>query len=180
MLSIPCNSGVKSWRNKKGPARNTKIKPFIDRYIWEEIIYPSEESILTIALNVLYNKKEKNIYPTYVSKHNSSREKQIILLVIPNGEGWHYIALKQLSALSREITSNYHREFYCLNCLHSSRTENKLKSHQNVCENKDFYNIVMPSETIKILEFNQNQKFDTAARITYADLECLIEKNGWM
>ena len=31
-----------------------------------------------IDLNVLYAKKEK-IYPTYVSKHNSNREKQVIL-----------------------------------------------------------------------------------------------------
>ena len=30
-------------------------------------------------------KKEKT-YPTYVSKHNSDREKQVILLMILNGE----------------------------------------------------------------------------------------------
>ena len=40
---------------------------------------------LTIAINVLYAKKEK-IYPAYVSKHNSNHEKQVILLMIPNGE----------------------------------------------------------------------------------------------
>ena len=31
-------------------------------------------------------KKEK-MYPAYASKHNSNREKQIIFLMIPNGEG---------------------------------------------------------------------------------------------
>ena len=30
--------------------------------------------------------KQKNIYPSYVSKHNSNREKQVILLMISNGE----------------------------------------------------------------------------------------------
>ena len=39
----------------------------------------------TIALNVLYAKKEQ-IYPAYVAKHNSNREKQIILIMIPNEE----------------------------------------------------------------------------------------------
>ena len=39
----------------------------------------------TIALNVLYAKKEK-IYSAYVSKHNSNRKKQVILLKISNGE----------------------------------------------------------------------------------------------
>ena len=33
----------------------------------------------------LYAKKEK-IYPGYVSKHNSNREKQVILLMISNRE----------------------------------------------------------------------------------------------
>ena len=33
-----------------------------------------------------------------------------------------------------------------------------------MCKNKDFCNVVMTSqENIKILEFNQNQKFDEAA-----------------
>ena len=31
------------------------------------------------------------------------------------------------------------------------------KLHENVCENKDFCNIIMPSEDTKILEFNQYQ-----------------------
>ena len=34
----------------------------------------------------------------------------------------------------------------------------------------------MPSEDIRILEFNQNQKSDKALFIIYADLECVIEK----
>ena len=32
-------------------------------------------------------------------------------------------------------------------------------------------------EDTKILEFNQNQKFDKPPFIVYEDLECLIEKN---
>ena len=40
---------------------------------------------VTIALNVLYAKKEK-INPAYVSKHNSNPEKQVILLMISNGK----------------------------------------------------------------------------------------------
>ena len=38
--------------------------------------------------------KKKEIYPAYVSKHIPNREKQVILLMIPNGEGWHYLAVK--------------------------------------------------------------------------------------
>ena len=67
---------------KKDPQRITKIKPFINKYNWEGINYPSEKddwkkferNYVTIALNHFYAKKEK-IYPSYVSKHNSIREK---------------------------------------------------------------------------------------------------------
>ena len=61
MLSICCNSRVKSWRNRKNPERTTKIKPFINKYNSEEISFPSEKNYwkkleknnITIALNVL-------------------------------------------------------------------------------------------------------------------------------
>ena len=72
--------------------------------------------------------------------------------------------------------SKNHSDFYCLNCLHSFRTEYKLNSHKKVCENQDFCNIMMPSKDTKILEFNQYQKSDKALFVIYANLKCLIEK----
>ena len=54
---------------------------------------------VTISLNVLYAKKEKKLHPAYVSKDNSDHEKLVIYLMTPNGEGWHYVAVKKLSAL---------------------------------------------------------------------------------
>ena len=59
-----------------------------------------EKIDVTIALNVLYIKIEKNIYPAYVSKHNSNCEKQVIILIISNREGrWYYLSVKELSTL---------------------------------------------------------------------------------
>ena len=63
----------------------------------------TEKNNLTIAFNVLYVKTEK-IHLTYVSKHNWKSEKQVIYLMIPNGKGWNYLAVKKLSALLRGIT----------------------------------------------------------------------------
>ena len=42
-------------------------------------------------------------------------------------EGQHYLAVKNLSALLRGITSKHKGDFYCLNCSHSFRTENKKR-----------------------------------------------------
>ena len=54
---------------------------------------------------------------------------------------------KKLSALLRGITSKHHGDFYCLNCLHSFRTENKVTSHR-------LFEILMPLKD-NILEFKQ-------------------------
>ena len=49
--------------------------------------------------------------------------------MIPNGKGWHYIAVKILSALLRGISLK-NGDFNCWNCFHSLRTKNKLEPHK--------------------------------------------------
>ena len=117
---------------------------------------------IAISLKVCMLKKKK-IYSACVLKHNSNREKQVILASSCS---------KKISALLRGTTSKHYGVFYCLDCLHSIRTKNKLQSQKRVCENKDFGNIIMPSEESKILEFNQHQKTDKApfVFVIYADL----------
>ena len=66
--------------------------------------------------------EEKEILPAYISKHNSTRKKQIVLLIILNEEKegqWHYLAVKKLSALLPGITSTHEGDFYFLNYLYS-------------------------------------------------------------
>ena len=110
----------------------------------------------------------KHKHTAYVSKQNPNREKQVNLLIISNGEQqWHYLGVKNLSALLRGITAKYQSDFYCLKCIHYFSTKKKLQSHKRVCENKDFRNIIMPSDDTKILEFDQYQKSDKAPFIYY-------------
>ena len=90
------------------------------------------------------------IYPAYILKHNLNHENQTILLMIPNGEGWHYLPVKKLSALLKRITSKYKGDIYYLNFLHYFRTKNKLESHEKVFKNKDFCGVLMYSKDTKI------------------------------
>ena len=55
--------------------------------------------------------------------------------MIPNEEKegrWHYLTVKKISTLLHRITSKNKGNFYCLNCLHSFRRENKLKFEKYV------------------------------------------------
>ena len=61
------------------------------------------------------------------------------------------------------ITSKPGGTFFCLNCLHSFKAENK-----DLCE------ILKPSEKDNILEFNWYMKSDKMTYIIYANIESLI------
>ena len=51
-------------------------------------------------------------------------------MITDNNKNWHYLAVKSISRLFRGINSNNNGDFYCLNSLHSFRTDNALKKHK--------------------------------------------------
>ena len=119
--------------------------------------------------------KTGKIHLAYKSKHNLTREKQVILVMITNGEKWHYTAVTRLSGLLR-VTGNNNGDFYYLNCFHAYRTKNKLGTHKKICKNHDYCHVEMPNEDNKIIKYNQGEKSIKSPFIIYADLECLLEK----
>ena len=96
--------------------------------------------------------------------------------MITDGKKWDYLTVKKLSALFKEITSNYKGEFRCLNCFHSFRTENELKKHKNVCENHNYWYVEMPKEDNKKLKYYHGEKSMKVPFIIYADVQSLLEK----
>ena len=79
---------------KKHHQRVNKVKPFVNKYDWNEINFPShvgdwkkfEVNNKSIALNVVYVPEgEKTIRHAYKSKYNLTRENQVILLMISDG-----------------------------------------------------------------------------------------------
>ena len=111
---------------------NDHPERIIEQYNCKDIDFPStskdwkkielNNEIARCILYVPHNTKKIEI--TYKSKHNLTREKQVILLMISNGENWHYLTIENLSRLLRGITNNHDGDFYCLNCFHSYRKKN--------------------------------------------------------
>ena len=96
--------------------------------------------------------------------------------MISDDRKWHYLVVKNLSRLLRGITSNHKEDFYCLNCFHSYRTENKLEAHKKICENHDYCHVEMPTKNNNIIKYNYGEKSMKLPFVIYADLECLLEK----
>ena len=91
----------------------------------------------------MYVEKEK-IDPAYVSNDNTNREKQIILLMISNGEKLlHYVTGKKTISIIIVLIA-----FILL------QEKKKLESHKKVCKNKDFCNVIMLSDDTKILDLS--------------------------
>ena len=166
------------------PEKISKIRPFIDQYNWKDIDFPATskdwkkfELNNKVALNILFvPHNTKKIQLAYRSKYNFTYNKQIILLMITDGEKWHYLVVNNLSRLLRGITSNHHDGFYCLNCFHSYRTKNKLEAHKKICENHDYCHVEMPIKGNNTIKYNHGEKSIKMPFAIYANLECLLEK----
>ena len=162
---------------KKDPQRISKIKSFIDQYNWKDIDFPSTSKDWKkfklnneIALNILYvPHNTRKIHVAYKSMHNLTCDKQVILLIISNGENWHYLTVKNLPGLLRGVTSKHKEDFYCLNCFRSYRTKNKLEEHKKICENHNYCNVEMPTKDNNIIKYNQGEKSIKLPFVVYAD-----------
>ena len=118
------------------------------------------------------------MHVAYKSKHNSTREKQVILLMISNGEKWHYLTVKNLSGVLRGITSNHARDFYCLNCFCAYSTKNKLEAHKKICKKHNYCHVEMPTKDNKTIKYKHGEKSLKLPFVIYADVECLLEKKS--
>ena len=66
--------------------------------------------------------------------------------MISNGKKQHYHAVTNLSALLQGNSSNHEGDLYCLKCFSSYTSKNKLKEHEEICNNHDSYRIEIPKQ----------------------------------
>ena len=96
--------------------------------------------------------------------------------MIGDGKKYHYLAVANLSGLLQGNSSNHSEDFYCLNCFNSYTTKNKLKEHEEICNNRNSCRIEMPKWVEKILKHNPGEKSLKAQNAIFFDLECILKK----
>ena len=90
------------------------ICPFIYQYEWKDRNFPSHAKDWKKFETSKSKERDKQ---AYISKYNSECLKQTVLLLITNGEKRRNFFMKILSGLFRDITSDHHGDYYCINCL---------------------------------------------------------------
>ena len=106
----------------------------------------------------------EEIEHAYISKHNSVRETTTILSMITEGKNCHYFAVRK-SPRMLQLAATFN------NCLHSFRTESKLKSNEREWKDHDYSQVEMSEEHSKIHKYNENQKSMMISFVIYADME---------
>ena len=94
--------------------------------------------------------------------------------MITDGEKRQYLAVTNLSALLAKKSSVHDGDFYCLNCFNSYTSKNKLKEHEEVCNNHKSCRVEMPKWVEKILKYYRSLK---APFTIYLDLEQSCKNN---
>ena len=92
-------------------------------------------------------------------EYNHKRKKQVTLLMIDDGKKHPSLSVTNLSALLQGKSSNHEEDFYCLNCFNSYTTKNKLKKHDDICNNHNSCRIEMLKWIEKILKHNPKKSY---------------------
>ena len=109
---------------------------------------------------------------SYISKLNFNRGNKVILLMIIDGEKCYYLAATALLTLLRGIRM---LSWIVLTVFIHLEQKKKLKPHENVCKNLDYFHIAIPEKDNIILKYNHKEKPVEGLFPIYADRESLLE-----
>ena len=128
-----------------------------------------------VALNV-YG-WDKGVVVHRLSDREVPADRRINLLLISQGDKYHYTLIKDLNRLLRDQTKHKERKHFCERCLHGFKRQDLLDKHTPDCRgiNQTAIAIEMPKEGTK-LRFENYHKQLKSPYIIYADFESIIEK----
>ena len=116
------------------------------------------------------------IYIARRSEFNDTRDKQVNLLLVVDGENRHYTTIKNLSRLLSSMNSKHNgASHYCINCLNGFKTKQGKDEHFNYCKGNDQVKIKMPTEKEKWLQYHDGQNQFKVPFILYADFESILK-----
>ena len=165
----------------KDPQRIKKCdKKYVEKLDYSGIEFPVSvkqynkiEKQNNIRVNV-FGYEEKQPYVIYVSKEKFNS--CLNLLLITEGEVWHYCLLKDFNKFMYNQTKHKGRKHFCMYCLQGFSSERVLNNHTVDCiEINGKQAIKMPELGSKIA-FTNFRKQLPAPFIIYADFEAITEK----
>ena len=108
-----------------------------------------------------------------MQKRYTPGHKLVNLLLICDGDKWHYTAAKSLSRLLRSSNSKHKaKQHFCMNCLQGFSDENARDDHYVYCSNNETVRVEMPKNPI--LKFSDGQSQLKAPFVIHANFESIL------
>jgi len=132
-----------------------------------------------ISINV-YLYEGGSVIPYETCCFRDKREIHVNLLLLNEGEKYHYVYIKSLSRLlPSQINNKQHKKFFCRRCLKYTDSKEKLKQHRQFCdyyfENEKAIPI-LPDKSDCKLRFRNIKNKIPASLIYYSDFEAVLKK----
>jgi len=135
----------------------------------------------SISLNVLYfDRESKGFTVEYISSERG-RDHHINLLVLDdptNPSKWHYVLIRNMSALVSHRSKYQHAQHVCNSCLHPFVSRKVLDKHVPFCSRHAPQQVIYPdrgNEKDCVLMFRQQQKQHLIPIYLVADFESFLE-----
>jgi hypothetical protein len=137
---------------------------------------PKFEKLNNIKINVYaYINKKEGIIPYYINKNTD--DKIINLLLITDGEKYHFVLIKNFSRLIYSFNNHKCKKHVCFKCLHPFSSEDILKRHIVDCNPENPSKIEMPIEGKNdIVKFKNYKHKMRVPFVIYFDFEALTTK----
>ena len=167
--------------------RPNKYKEYFKELNYKDIEMPMAvtdidkfEKMNDLIINVYgCNEDGSEIYPRRISK---KRGKAINLLMLENGEAYHYVLIKNLNGLLRSHADGNHTKEFCPYCCWGFDKRylkpGQMAKHMDDCFKYKGTKVIMPKKdknTIKFTNYSQQLK---APYTIYADFESVLKKDS--
>ena len=163
---------------KSHPEWIFNLREFSSDYDWSGLKFPISikdinifEMNNDISVNVL-SVEDKDVY---ICRKGCKALWEINLMLISEGDKWHYTAIESLSRLLP--SKNYkhaHKQYFCNNCLQGFTQELSRDEHYSYCINNEMVRVEMPSKGSTV-EFYDGQNQFRVPFMMYADFEAILE-----
>ena len=109
-----------------------------------------------ISVNVL-SVEDKDVY---ICRKGQRHQRENNLILISEGDRWHYTAIKFLSRLLASKNSKHaHKQYFCNNCLQGFTQESSRDEHQVYCIDNKTVRVEMPNKGLTIEFYDGQNQF---------------------
>ena len=158
---------------KFNPERMSNLRKFSNNYDWSGLKFPvliKDINIFEMNNDILVNVlsvEDKDVYICRKPQPEAADEQQEVdLMLISEGDRWHYTGIKSLIRLLASKNSNHaHKHYFSNNCLQGFTLELSRDQHYSYCNDNETVRVEMPRKG-KTVEFYYGARL-TSAISTY-------------